>query len=179
MAKLVVARFEKVRDAQIAVDKLISNGYRRSSITLAEEDAARAAHRPHRPRRREASPVALGIGVVLGGYIGTCVGTIAGLYMMAEPGVGAPLFPNVPFGASAMGAAAGGALGAALGMFFGSNAMPETASPVLAESHAPGALVRIESIAGQAEAAAKFMEHCGADEVTIEDLPAHTKASAA
>ena len=108
MSKVVVAAYDRVEDAQAAIDELIRHGFDRANIGL-------AVHHPH------AEPVTEDVsgeeGAGFGAVVGGLTGLVAGLVAITIPGIG-PIVAAGPL-AAVLGGATGAAIGAAAGAVTG------------------------------------------------------------
>jgi len=102
--------------AETAVDHLLAAGFSNSdiSVLLPDDDSTRAfAHEKHTK-----APEGATTGVATGGVIGGTLGLLAGIGMLAVPGVG-PLIAAGPIMAALAGLGAGGAVGGIVGALVG------------------------------------------------------------
>jgi hypothetical protein len=102
--------------AETAVDHLLSAGFSNSdiSVLLPDDDSTRAfAHEKHTK-----APEGTATGVATGGVIGGTLGLLAGIGVLAIPGVG-PLIAAGPIMAALAGLGAGGAVGGVVGALVG------------------------------------------------------------
>jgi len=102
--------------AENAVDHLLSIGFTNSdiSVLLQDEDSTRAfAHEKHTK-----APEGTTAGVATGGVIGGTLGLLAGIGLLAIPGIG-PLVAAGPIMAALAGLGAGGAVGGIIGALVG------------------------------------------------------------
>jgi hypothetical protein len=103
-------------DAERAVDALMGNGFSNSAISvlLPDNESTRAfAH--HKDTK---APEGATAGVTTGGVIGGALGVLAGIGMLAIPGVG-PLIAAGPIVAGLAGLGVGGAVGGLVGALIG------------------------------------------------------------
>jgi hypothetical protein len=102
--------------AENAVDHLIAAGFRNAdiSVLLPDDDSTRAfAH-----EKSTKAPEGTAAGAATGGVIGGTLGLLAGIGMLAVPGVG-PLIAAGPIVAALAGLGAGGAVGGLVGALVG------------------------------------------------------------
>lgn len=102
--------------AEAAVDHLLARGFTNPAISvlLPDDDSTRAfAHEKHTK-----APEGAATGVTAGGIIGGSLGLLAGIGMLAIPGVG-PLIAAGPIVASLAGLGVGGAVGGFVGALVG------------------------------------------------------------
>src|SRR5580692_6127936 len=102
--------------AEAAVDHLIARGFTNSAISvlLPDDETTRAfAH-----EKSTKAPEGTATGVTAGGIIGGTLGLLAGIGMLAIPGVG-PLIAAGPIVAALAGVGAGGAVGGIVGALVG------------------------------------------------------------
>jgi hypothetical protein len=103
-------------DAERAVDALIGNGFASSAISvlLPDNESTRAfAH-----HKETKAPEGTTAGATTGGVIGGALGVLAGIGMLAIPGVG-PLIAAGPIVAGLAGLGVGGAVGGLVGALIG------------------------------------------------------------
>jgi hypothetical protein len=102
--------------AEAAVDHLLARGFSNPSISvlLPDDESTRAfAHEKHTK-----APEGTATGVTTGGVIGGTLGLLAGIGMLAIPGIG-PLIAAGPIVATLAGVGAGGAVGGVVGALIG------------------------------------------------------------
>jgi hypothetical protein len=102
--------------AEAAVDHLLANGFTNSAISvlLPDDESTRAfAH-----EKSTKAPEGAATGVTTGGVIGGTLGLLAGIGVLAIPGVG-PLIAAGPIVATLAGLGAGGAVGGIVGALVG------------------------------------------------------------
>ena len=102
--------------AENAVDHLLAAGFRNSdiSVLLPDDESTRAfAH-----QKNTKAPEGTATGVAAGGVIGGTLGLLAGIGVLAIPGVG-PLIAAGPIMATLAGLGAGGAVGGVVGALVG------------------------------------------------------------
>ena len=102
--------------AETAVDHLLAAGFSNPdiSVLLPDDDSTRAfAHEKHTK-----APEGTATGAATGGVIGGTLGLLAGIGMLAIPGVG-PLIAAGPIVAALAGVGAGGAVGGVVGALVG------------------------------------------------------------
>ena len=102
--------------AENGVDHLLTLGFTNSAISvlMPDDDTTRAfAH-----QKSTKAPEGTAAGVTAGGVLGGTLGLLAGIGMLAIPGVG-PLVAAGPIGAALAGLGAGGAVGGIVGALVG------------------------------------------------------------
>src|ERR1700690_327178 len=102
--------------AEAAVDHLLSKGFSNAAISvlLPDDESTRAfAH-----EKNTKAPEGTAAGVTTGGVIGGTLGLLAGIGVLAIPGVG-PLIAAGPIMAALAGLGAGGAVGGLAGALIG------------------------------------------------------------
>jgi hypothetical protein len=105
-----------VGTAEAAVDHLILRGFSNSAISvlLPDDDSTRAfAH-----EKNTKAPEGTTAGVAAGGVVGGTLGLLAGIGMLAIPGIG-PLIAAGPIVATLAGVGAGGVVGGLVGALVG------------------------------------------------------------
>jgi uncharacterized membrane protein len=114
MARIVVAMYDRVQDAQEAVKALVDAGFQKEDVSLVVNDTLNTTHRPESEALEgDVSPTAVGAGT--GMVIGGITGLLAGLGTLMIPGIGPVLVAGpllTMLAGMGMGAAAGGFLGA-------------------------------------------------------------------
>jgi hypothetical protein len=108
--------YQSPNGAERAVDHLLAAGFPESAISvlLPDDDSARAyAHEVNTK-----APEGATTGVTAGGVIGGALGLLAGIGVLAIPGVG-PLIAAGPIMAALAGLGAGGAFGGIVGALIG------------------------------------------------------------
>lgn len=123
----ITALYDRYEDASIAINKLEAGGIAHSDISLvssneADRHSSRLAHDPDHENAKEIAKDGTGTGATLGTVLGGAAGLLAGLGLIAIPGVG----PVVAAGwlvatltGAGVGAAAGGLVGALAGAGIG------------------------------------------------------------
>ena len=102
--------------AENAVDHLLSVGFNNAdiSVLLPDDESTRSfAHQKHTK-----APEGTATGATAGGVIGGTLGLLAGIGMLAVPGIG-PLIAAGPIVAALAGVGAGGAVGGVVGALIG------------------------------------------------------------
>lgn len=103
--------------AEEAVDRMLANGFRNEDISVLLQDNVGTKDFAHEKHTK--APEGATTGVVTGGAIGGTIGVLAGVGLLAIPGVG-PLIAAGPIMAAlagiGSGAIAGGIIGALVGM---------------------------------------------------------------
>jgi hypothetical protein len=102
--------------AERAVDALIAAGYPSSSISVLLPDTGSTKEFAHEKATK--APEGTAAGVTAGGVIGGTIGVLAGVGMLAIPGVG-PLIAAGPIMAGLAGLGVGGAMGGLVGALVG------------------------------------------------------------
>jgi hypothetical protein len=108
--------YKTVDIAEAAVDHLLAKGFANSAISvlLPDDESTRAfAH-----EKNTKAPEGTATGATTGGVIGGTLGLLAGIGMLAIPGVG-PLIAAGPIMATLAGLGAGGAVGGVVGALVG------------------------------------------------------------
>ena len=108
--------YQTAAEAERAVDHLLSAGFSNAdiSVLLPDLDSTRAfAH-----EKNTKAPEGTATGVTAGGFIGGALGLLAGIGVLAIPGVG-PLIAAGPIMAALAGLGVGGAVGGIVGALVG------------------------------------------------------------
>jgi hypothetical protein len=173
MAKTIVGLFDRLTEAQTAVQALVDAGFRHDDISLVANDrrgeyARSVGGTGHTAAGEGAAAGALG-GGVLGGFLGLLVGVGA----LAIPGIG-PVIAAGPLAAAlgtagataAVGAGLGAATGGVLGALIGAG-VPEEDAHVYAEGvRRGGALVTVSASDTLAQTAADILRRAGAVDIS-------------
>ncbi|OXM84218.1 general stress protein [Paenibacillus rigui] len=113
----IVGVFQTEREAIQAVDALKRQGYRPEEISIVARDKDNAAHIQKETGTK--APEGLAAGAATGGVLGGTAGLLAGLGILAIPGIG-PILAAGPIAATltglAVGAGAGGLVGGLVGL---------------------------------------------------------------
>jgi len=155
--------------AESVVDRLCAAGFSHDDISVLLPDQAGTREFAHEQHTR--APEGITAGVTAGGAVGGTLGLLAGIGLLAIPGLG-PLLAAGPLVAALGGAAAGGALGGVAGGLIGLGIPEHDAHHYESKVRAGGVLisVHVEDFdgAGRAE---EILEAAG-----IEDISRTSKA---
>ncbi len=146
-ARVVVGVFDQQQQASTAGQELIATG-------IPADDISIIAQPPGTAPETTADETHADRGMVAGASTGALVGGIAGLALLAIPGVG-PLFAIGPITAAISGAVTGGALGGLIGAFSGLGIPTEQAQAYEAAVRAGGVVLTL-----------KVEDHSAADETS-------------
>jgi hypothetical protein len=102
--------------AENAVDKLIAGGFRHEDISVLLQDNVGTKDFAHEKHTK--APEGATTGVVAGGIIGGTIGLLAGIGVLALPGLG-PLIAAGPIIAALTGVGSGGVVGGIIGALVG------------------------------------------------------------
>jgi len=102
--------------AEGAVDRLISAGFRNEDISVLLQDNVGTKDFAHEKHTK--APEGATTGVIAGGVIGGTIGALAGIGLLAVPGLG-PLFAAGPIIAALTGVGSGGVVGGIIGALVG------------------------------------------------------------
>src|ERR1700681_1419828 len=108
--------FKSVEHAERAVDTLIAAGFARSSISVLTPDTSSTCDFAHHKDTK--APEGTAAGVTTGGVIGGTLGVLAGIGLLAIPGLG-PFIAAGPIMAGLAGLGVGGAVGGFTGALIG------------------------------------------------------------
>ena len=108
--------FKSSSEAERAVDTLISAGYPSSDISVLLPDTASTREFAHAKDTK--APEGTTVGVTTGGVIGGTLGVLAGIGVLAIPGIG-PFIAAGPIMAGLAGLGLGGAVGGLVGALVG------------------------------------------------------------
>ena len=102
--------------AEEAVDRLVANGFRNEDISVLLQDNVGTKDFAHEKHTK--APEGTAAGAVAGGVVGGTIGVLAGLGLLAIPGLG-PLVAAGPVIAALTGAGSGGIVGGLIGALVG------------------------------------------------------------
>ena len=102
--------------AEEAVDRLVANGFRNEDISVLLQDNVGTKDFAHEKHTK--APEGTATGAVAGGVVGGTIGVLAGLGLLAIPGLG-PLVAAGPVIAALTGAGSGGIVGGLIGALVG------------------------------------------------------------
>ncbi len=102
--------------AENAVDRMLSGGFRNEDISVLLQDNVGTKDFAHEKHTK--APEGTATGVVAGGIIGGTIGLLAGIGVLAIPGLG-PLIAAGPIIAALSGIGSGGMLGGIIGALLG------------------------------------------------------------
>jgi tetrahydromethanopterin S-methyltransferase subunit C len=108
--------YSSPEQAEVAVDTLISAGFRSAAISVLLPDSASTRDFAHEKNTK--APEGTTTGVTAGGIVGGSLGILAGIGALAIPGVG-PLIAAGPIMAGLAGLGVGGAVGGLVGGLVG------------------------------------------------------------
>src|ERR1700735_3063166 len=108
--------YQTVAQAEKAIETLTSAGFTNNAISVLLTDAQTSHDFAHEKNTK--APEGTAAGVTTGGIIGGTLGLLAGIGMLAIPGVG-PLIAAGPIVAALAGVGAGGAVGGIVGALVG------------------------------------------------------------
>jgi uncharacterized membrane protein len=157
--KTLVALFDHLSDARLAVDNLVAAGISRDSINLVANDSTRAyegelAKQRNSPRHDHDAAAS---GATVGTIIGGLAGLLVGLGAFAIPGVG-PIVAAGPIVATITGAGAGAAAGGIVGAL-ADLGVPEDEANVYAEGiRRGGCLVSVKTSDAQVAQVSEILE---------------------
>jgi hypothetical protein len=123
MSKIITRLFDHFPDAERAVVELERVGVPHNDISLVSHQAAEHHGRlkirePHDNTAGQAASKDAGAGLAVGGVVGAAGGVLAGLGMLAIPGLG-PVIAAGWLASTALGAVVGGAVGGTAGGIVG------------------------------------------------------------
>src|SRR5689334_18614093 len=103
-------------DAEQAIDRLLASGFRNEDISVLLQDNVGTKDFAHEKHTK--APEGATTGVVTGGLIGGTIGLLAGIGVLAVPGLG-PLIAAGPVIAALTGIGSGGVVGGFIGALVG------------------------------------------------------------
>ena len=108
--------FKTTNQAELAVDRLLAAGFTNDDISVLLEDNKSSKDFAHEKNTK--APEGTTTGVAAGGVIGGTLGLLAGIGMLAIPGVG-PFIAAGPIMSALAGLGVGGAVGGLIGALIG------------------------------------------------------------
>lgn len=174
MAKTVVGLFDSFETAQMVVQDLIDQGFRREDISVVANDEARGTSTSGATDEAAAAEGA-GAGAVGGTVIGGALGLLVGAGLLAIPGIG-PVLAAGPLaaaigttaatvGAGALGAGIGAATGGLIGGLVGAGVPKEEAEYYAEGVRRGGTLVTVSADDSEASRAQSIMLNHGAVDI--------------
>ncbi|MHB1293946.1 MAG: hypothetical protein ACYC4R_03015 [Anaerolineae bacterium] len=154
MTKTVIALYDKLGDAQSALQDLTDSGFSNRDISLMRrhEGEERARDMDRGNKAAEGAGIGAGIGAVLGG----AGGLLVGLGLLTIPGIG-PVLAAGPLAAALAGAGVGAAGGALVGALVGLG-VPEEQAQYYAEGvRRGGTLVAVKADSAMTEMATSVL----------------------
>jgi uncharacterized protein (TIGR02271 family) len=118
MKRTITAMFDSYADARRAVERLESAGVPHADISIVSNDSAHREHVERFGRDGDHTGEGAGTGATLGGLLGGGAGLLAGLGMLAIPGLG-PVVAAGWLATTLVGAGAGAAAGGLVGSLVG------------------------------------------------------------
>ena len=161
--KTAVFGIYKTRDqAELSVDRLLASGYTNDDISVLLPDRQSTKEFSHEKNTK--APEGTAAGATAGGAIGGTLGLLAGIGMLAIPGIG-PLIAAGPIVASLAGLGVGGAVGGLIGALVGMG-IPEEDATFYAEGvKRGGVLVTVQTSDDRASEALSIMRRSNAVDV--------------
>src|SRR5579862_8856206 len=155
--------YATVGTAEAAVDHLIARGFTNSAISvlLPDDESTRAfAH-----EKSTKAPEGTAAGVTTGGVIGGTLGLLAGIGVLAIPGIG-PFIAAGPIMAALAGLGVGGAVGGIIGALVGMGIPEYEAKRYEGHIKAGGVLLSVHCDTSEKVARAKdLLKHTGAQDI--------------
>ena len=108
--------YKSGEDAELAVDRIVAGGFSHNDISVLLPDHESTKEFGHEKNTK--APEGTAAGVTTGGVIGGTLGLLAGIGMLAIPGIG-PFIAAGPIMASLAGLGVGGAVGGLIGALVG------------------------------------------------------------
>ncbi len=161
--RIITALFDTYEAAGRAVNALRSSGVANDDISIVANHEARGSTATAASNADDGASGA-GTGAAVGAALGGGAGMLAGLGMLAIPGLG-PLVAAGWLAATLTGAVAGGAAGGLIGGLTGAG-LPEEAAHKYAEGiRRGGTLVTVRAAEGQVDRAAQILDEQGAVDI--------------
>src|SRR5580692_9117001 len=166
--------------AERAVDALMAAGFTSANISVLLPDTQSTQAFAHHKDTK--APEGTAVGVTAGGAIGGVLGLLAGIGMLAIPGVG-PLIAAGPIMAALAGLGVGGAVGGVIGALVGMGIPEYEAKRYEGHIKAGGVLLSVHCETSEKIASAKdLLKHTGAQDIASSseagaDMPAATVAA--
>jgi Heat induced stress protein YflT domain len=172
--------YQNEKQAERTVDDLLVAGFSNDDISVLLPDREGTMDFAHDKSTK--APEGTAAGVTTGGVIGGALGLLAGIGVLAIPGVG-PLLAAGPIVAALAGLGAGGAVGGIIGALVGMGIPEYEAKRYEGHIKAGGVLLSVHCDTSQRIASAKdLLKHTGAQDIAASseassDTPAATAAA--
>src|SRR6202162_2324949 len=173
--------YKNARQAERTVDDLLAAGFSNDDISVLLPDNEGTRDFAHAKNTK--APEGATAGGTTGGVIGGTLGLLAGIGVLAIPGIG-PFIAAGPIMAALAGLGAGGALGGVIGALVGIGIPEYEAKRYEGHIKAGGVLLSVHCETSEKIARAKdLLKHTGAQDISSSseasaDLPAATKVAA-
>ena len=172
--------YQNEKQAERTVDDLLAAGFSNDDISVLLPDNQGTKDFAHDKSTK--APEGTAAGVTTGGVIGGTLGLLAGIGVLAIPGVG-PLIAAGPIVAALAGLGAGGAVGGVIGALVGMGIPEYEAKRYEGHIKAGGVLLSVHCDSSEKIARAKdLLKHTGAQDIASSseataDKPAATAAA--
>ena len=169
--------YQNAKQAERSVDDLLAAGFLKDDISVLLPDSEGTKDFAHDKSTK--APEGTAVGVTTGGLIGGTLGLLAGVGILAIPGVG-PLIAAGPIVAALAGLGAGGAVGGLIGALVGMGIPEYEAKRYEGHIKAGGVLLSVHCDTSEKIARAKdLLKHTGAQDIASSseanaDVPAAT-----
>jgi hypothetical protein len=179
--KAVFGIYQNVKQAERTVDDLMAAGFSNDDMSVLLPDNQSTKDFAHDKSTK--APEGTTAGVTAGGAIGGTLGLLAGIGVLAIPGVG-PLIAAGPIMAALAGLGVGGAVGGVIGALVGMGIPEYEAKRYEGHIKAGGVLLSVHCETLEKIARAKdLLKHTGAQDISSSseasaDSPAATKVAA-
>ncbi len=161
MSENVTAIFETHRDAGVAIDRLVENGFPQDDISLLVSESHHGEH--FAVVAKSKAPEGVAAGATLGGTLGAIAAGVAAVGTLAIPGVG--VLATGPLVAAAAGLAAGGGAGGLVGGLIGLGIPEHEAKLFEEEVKKGGILVGVKAEKGREDLAKGILQDSDAQKV--------------
>jgi hypothetical protein len=156
--------YQNATQAEQTVDRLLAGGFRNDDISVLLPDNESTKDFAHEKNTK--APEGTVTGVTAGGAIGGTLGLLAGIGMLAIPGVG-PFIAAGPIMAALAGLGVGGAVGGLIGALVGLGIPEYEAKRFEGRIKAGGVLLSVHCDTSEQIASAKdVLKHTGAQDIS-------------
>ena len=168
--------YQNVKQAERTVDDLLDAGFSNDDISVLLPD--KKGTKDFAPDKSTKAPEGTTAGVTTGGVIGGTLGLLAGIGVLAIPGVG-PLIAAGPIMAALAGLGVGGAVGGIIGALVGMGIPEYEAKRYEGHIKAGGVLLSVHCDTSEKIARAKdLLKHTGAQDIASSEASADLPTAA-
>jgi hypothetical protein len=174
--KAVFGIYKSGPHAERAVDNLLSAGFSNGDVSVLLQDDRSTRDFAHEKETK--APEGTTAGVAAGGAIGGTLGVLAGIGVLAIPGVG-PFIAAGPIMAGLAGLGVGGAVGGVLGALVGMGIPEYEAKRYEGRVKSGGVLLSVHcDTSAEIDRAEKILKTMGAEDISSTSESAHNVATA-